>query len=39
VGLGVEFGDDIRLDFGYRLDDVPRSFQLGIRPSRAGVPY
>ena len=33
VGWGVGIGD-MRVDFGYRLDDVPRSLQILLRFSR-----
>ena len=28
VGFGIQFWNTLRLDFGYRLNDVPRSLQL-----------
>jgi hypothetical protein len=31
VGLGLEFGGGTRLEFGWRLDDVPRSLQVLFR--------
>lgn len=31
IGLGVEFGSDFRIEFGYRLDDVPKSLQVLVR--------
>jgi hypothetical protein len=31
VGVGLEFGDGPRLEFGWRLDDIPRSLQVLFR--------
>jgi hypothetical protein len=31
VGVGVEFGGGSRLEFGWRLDDVPKSLQVLFR--------
>ena len=31
IGFGVELWNALRFDFGYRLDDVPRSLQLALR--------
>lgn len=33
VGLGVGFGDHARIEFGWRLDDIPQSFQALFRLS------
>lgn len=34
TGIGLGFTRDIRLDFGYRVDDIPGSFQLMFRVDR-----
>jgi hypothetical protein len=34
IGLGLGFGRDFRLDFGWRLDDIPDSLQLTVRLRR-----
>ena len=31
VGVGVEMGDDVRLEFGWRLNDIPGSLQVLFR--------
>ena len=31
VGLGLEFGNDLQLDFGYSLDDISQSLQILVR--------
>lgn len=34
IGLGIEAGRTFRLEFGWRLDDIPRSLQVLVRFSR-----
>lgn len=34
VGVGVGLGGDLRIDFGYKLDDVPGSLQVLVRLGR-----
>jgi hypothetical protein len=31
VGVGWEFNDDLRVEFGWRADDIPQSLQVVVR--------